>query len=578
MALGTSELDNVLRAASLSTLGSIVNDPISWAETMLIHPETGKAFKANTIQRRILSSKYKRNAIRVHRRAGKTQALAVITLHAMTIKKNALVLAASPMEIHVGEIYSLLLKYIECNEWLSRCLTVSHKDPFTIEFSNGSRFLGLTLAKGSGSQSRGLKVRGQAADVVIIDEADFLGDDHWVALRAIMRGDITRTNDIRVYAATTPDYTRGNFYAFCYDPKYTDPRKNTYWNQIYCSVLDNPDLTPEYVQSCKDDCANELEWTREWLAQWPDIEAGVFPKNLLDAAIQDYTYTDILTNNATFNSVTSIRPPTRTIGVDWDKVNRDGHGPNIAVAECLPDNVVRIIYRVEIPQSEFSLDNGVKKVIELNELFKPEYIFVDRGLGEYQIEELKKYGNDNPETGLYEKVHGVAFNQSVVTPMPDGSVDKKPFKHAMINLLRAWFERGKLKLSVSDRELYDQLNDYRIIKYTTRGPKYNSDNEHGIDAVGLACMAIHLKVSNPYIPDISNSLFHISSEYVDSVLKDRRTVEENLSTLTNIWKNNNSRRIFRSTDDDEYLNDNSRPGIFTRGIYKNSRPVRRQIF
>lgn len=38
--------------------------------------------------------------------------------------------------------------------------------------------------------------------------------------------------------------------------------------------------------------------------------------------------------------------------------------------------------RVEIPRGDFTLDNAVKKIIELNEIWDPKFIYVDRGFGE----------------------------------------------------------------------------------------------------------------------------------------------------------------------------------------------------
>lgn len=44
-------------------------------------------------------------------------------------------------------------------------------------------------------------------------------------------------------------------------------------------------------------------------------------------------------------------------------------------------NKFRTCYRAEIPRGEFTLDNAVKKIIALNEIYDPQFIYVDRGFG-----------------------------------------------------------------------------------------------------------------------------------------------------------------------------------------------------
>jgi replicative DNA helicase len=42
----------------------------------------------------------------------------------------------------------------------------------------------------------------------------------------------------------------------------------------------------------------------------------------------------------------------------------------------------RVVYRTEVPRGEFAYDNAVNKIIELNEIFDPNFIYVDAGSGE----------------------------------------------------------------------------------------------------------------------------------------------------------------------------------------------------
>lgn len=42
----------------------------------------------------------------------------------------------------------------------------------------------------------------------------------------------------------------------------------------------------------------------------------------------------------------------------------------------------RVIKRIEVPKSEYSYDYAVNLIIELNAIYNPSWIYVDRGSGE----------------------------------------------------------------------------------------------------------------------------------------------------------------------------------------------------
>lgn len=78
-------------------------------------------------------------------------------------------------------------------------------------------------------------------------------------------------------------------------------------------------------------------------------------------------------------------------------------------------------------------------------------------------------------------------------PITKEMVDK-PMKPFMINQLQLLIERGDLILSPYDEVLFKQMIDYKLEKKTDRGiPKFSSKNEHFIDALGLANLALVLE-------------------------------------------------------------------------------------
>ena len=158
----------------------------------------------------------------------------------------------------------------------------------------------------------------------------------------------------------------------------------------------------------------------------------------------------------------------------------------------------RVILRLETPKSEYSYDAAVKTVIDLNERYNPSWIFADRGSGEYQIERIHLYGDEHPKSGLKEKLVGWQFKNRVEVIDPvTRTVDKKPMKPFMVNQLTIAFERERMVLSQYDETMRKQLTDYVVERVSQNGdPVYTSENEHSVDALGLAYLAMVLKFPN----------------------------------------------------------------------------------
>lgn len=44
-------------------------------------------------------------------------------------------------------------------------------------------------------------------------------------------------------------------------------------------------------------------------------------------------------------------------------------------------NKFRVTRRIEVPKSEYSYDNAVNLIVDLNRIYNPSWIYVDRGAG-----------------------------------------------------------------------------------------------------------------------------------------------------------------------------------------------------
>lgn len=171
----------------------------------------------------------------------------------------------------------------------------------------------------------------------------------------------------------------------------------------------------------------------------------------------------------------------------------------------------KVIFRIEIPKSSFTYVNAINKIVELNEIYDFDWIAVDRGYGETQIELLHKYGIENPQSGLRDKVVGYQFGQKLDVRDPHTmQKDRKPLKPFMVNNSVIIFEKEKIVLDPSDKLLIEQLESYRIKNISSTGiPTYTDENEHAVDALNLCLLIFEQKYGRLFRNVISSKILPI---------------------------------------------------------------------
>lgn len=174
---------------------------------------------------------------------------------------------------------------------------------------------------------------------------------------------------------------------------------------------------------------------------------------------------------------------TNIVAVELDRLHLNEQG-NI-------EPMFKILFRVEIPRSQFTYVNAVNRIVQLNDLWKFDHIAVDRGYGEVQIEMLHKYGLENPETGLADKVKGYHFSEKIKVFDPyTRRKDMKHLKPFMVNNSVRVFENRKIILQPDDKEFIEQLGAYVVKSISNSGmPTYSDENEHALDALNLCLLA-----------------------------------------------------------------------------------------
>lgn len=221
-----------------------------------------------------------------------------------------------------------------------------------------------------------------------------------------------------------------------------------------------------------------------------------------------------------------------------------GASSSLLILDYVPEkNKFKVIRRIEVPKSEYSFDKAVNMIIELNKIYSPSFIYVDRGSGEYQLEMLHKYGDEHPESGLKNKVKGFQFSQKIDVMDPiKKTTDSKPMKPFMVNQLSLAIEREQLILSPFDETLHKQLVDYEVVRMSANGqPVFTSVNEHFVDALGLAFLAFALE-----FPDIAGTIEKVDfttnavgtdSPFAENAERLVSSVQGGFGSVRNAWTN-----------------------------------------
>lgn len=479
----------------------IASDPVMWARDYL-------GVKPRAYQIWILRDPSSRKVLRAGRRLGKSWSMAVYMLHWAFTKKKNNVLVMAPMMPHVALLYKAVLDLVEerpevANTIVRKVASPQHK----IEFSNGSQISFFTTGMRSGG--KGDVARGQEADLIVLDELDYMGPDDLDAIYVMLQDTDLEIGETKpkggeksLIGASTPTGLRGKFWEWSLDSRFKE-----FWFPSFV----NPSFSKEVEDEFREQY-DETTFRHEIEADWGESADGVYPRRYVDAAFMSHVTMDQSTETMDpvelkklsdwdYKNPSWLGSDSKFLmGVDWDKY---GAGPNICIIEIPGQSNtdhrfkdrIRIVFREEIKRSEFVLLEAVQRIVQLNKLFKPEWIYVDRGYGETQVELLHQHGKENPSSGLDKKVKGIAFKSSIEVRDPaTKKIEKKPAKPFMVENVRWILERGMLAIPSSDRELYDQLSNYIVYGMSSYGePKFQMADpqmhDHAHDALMLACLA-----------------------------------------------------------------------------------------
>lgn len=484
------------------------------------------------------------------------------------------ILIITPYESQVDLIFDRLHQLIDNSPLLKEMITrdIYHR----IELSNGTIIKGLTASSKTGTGAA--STRGEHADILILDEIDYMTSADVTNIYNIRNEAPER---IKIIVSSTPSGKHEEFYKWCvgasykYFPsqsdidnfkftnfKYEHDNKGNGWTEIYApSIVNeellkiNPDTGITYLEEIKNELS-ELRYTQEVMAEFGEEELGVYQKKYLEEAVRkgrvyNLKYTTELSSTEYEKYIKNRNHGIRILGIDWDSVQA---GTNMVCIELDKDHInedgmkepiFKVLFRIEIPRSDFTYANALDKIIKLNEIYNFDHIALDKGYGQTQLELLKKYGMENPQTGLAEKTVGYQFAEKIEVRDPyTHKIDKKPFKPFMVNNSVIVFEKGKIILNPDDKELLEQFSNYKIKSISSSGlPIYTSEDEHIVDALNLCLLSFEQNYGKLFKTIISTKVKFIQGITTKEENQVKNRLKEDKPKVKDIIAKTNTGRV-----------------------------------
>ena len=468
---------------------ALLTDPVAWSEAILRDPDNpNKPIRLRWYQKEALRHQPEEvvdetgkliliNRIkqyRMGRRIGKSIMLSVEAVYKAATNHNFQVLYIAPFESQCIVFFNMIEKLIANTAIIPKRFV---RKPFRVEFENGSTISAHTA--NVRSSRKGSSIRGAEADLLLIDEMDH-GIDEVVTevIMPIFMGNKTSA----MVSASTPSGRRGLFYTWSSEGSKMGIKEFHYpstispnWDEKAAALYRRTLTREQYVHEVESEFGTYME--------------GVYRHKDLDIAMSKYNYADC-----------KYDPKCQYImGVDWN----ENFGVCIVIVEMNRIGKYRIVLSKIVEKQEFTQMQGVNEIIRLHrEEWPCNYIYVDRGYGNTQIELLKSYGMQNKSSNLVNIVKEIDYGSTleIRDPISNQKVSK-PAKSFMVNNSCLVLESHNISIPEEEDQEYGiigQMRNFRISRISNTGvPVYEGDNnDHSLNAVLLALTGFMLEYEN----------------------------------------------------------------------------------
>ena len=448
------------------------------------HPK--RMFQQRWYQEMMIRCSAKRKVVRCGRRVGKSYYLALDIWQRMTTNKNYKVLIVTPFLAQAKEIADNVRKMLqntnsEVGTWSTLVESSRIAPVHEVILKNGSIMRAFTAGSGGAGA-----VRGQGADWIILDEADFIDQESYNSIIAILADN----PDVELTCTSTP-MGENILYKLSHAEEFREFHYPTF-------------VLPHYNDSLDNDFRKNTDvagYVQEIQAEFGLDSNVVFQPEFVDncAKFELPDENDYLVNRDDY---------ILSLGCDW---NGDKVGTRICITGLSKKTGRISIARLDNVQKEgWTQVAAINKIVELNRQYNLDHIYVDEGFGESNVQQLKlkaieQYGIlpiGHPDLNL-DKVVPVNFASTLeLRDVVTNEIRKKYYKNFMVETVNRELEVGGLVLS-GERSLpiVKQMKNYIIRTTTSNGRKiYEAKNkevgDHDLDAYMLAVLAIHMEHDN----------------------------------------------------------------------------------
>ncbi len=478
----------------------LLKSPSEWARKHC-KLDTGQPLEPFYYQRLMLDCTSKRSVFRCGRRTGKSVAVSAYILWACMVQpfftrdpvtralvldpetggpyqEPTRVLIVTPRQTHADNIMATIKGFIDRNPLLSQAMSAYRSSPYYIvQFNNGSTITCVTA--GTGTAAAGVSIRSFSASLLVLDEANYLGEADRKAIMAILA---TNQNTI-LRALSTPTGMQDFFWEWCMDkPTFKSFHFPTSCRPDWDNVRDG----------VFGDVETEDEFLHEYMAVFSPPDSGVFRPDLIRLAMRSHIYAEQIPEDGWIYG----------IGVDW---NSSAGTEIFVVGLDTATGEYKSIDSVNVPKSTWTQLNALTRLIEMIKFWRPGVVCVDEGYGSTQIELLQRFaldrGHEHPAIAdLRDTLIPYNFSSSIEVANPtNGVVKRKPAKPFLIENAVRRFEDQNLAISEHDMVLLRQLKSYMILRRSAAtgqpvfGPSSPSIGDHRLDAFLLALVGFKLK-------------------------------------------------------------------------------------
>lgn len=474
--MNSDELEEIKQAMS----------PVYWAEKNIDinQPDPTKRLYVNRwYQSMQLVCSASKKAIRCGRRSGKSYGLGIDIANRLVQNSNYQILVVTPFLSQAKELTSVVKKILRSlgatigtwDDLVERSVTSPYQE---IQMKNGSTFKAFTAGNDNANA-----VRGQGAHLIIIDEADFLTQEAFDSITAIL---MDKPNT-EIICTSTP-MGEGLLYKFANSKDYKE-----FHFPSFCIPHYNDDMDREFRNSL-----SMMAYIQEIMAEFGLSDNSVFDTDLVNRS------TLIGTSESLHNVITNRNRYIVSLGCDW---NADKVGTRICViAYDKIERKIIIANLSNVRREGWTQVAAIDKIVELNRLYTPDYIYVDEGFGEANVQQLKliavnlfgKVPADHPDLRLRDVVP-VNFSSTLeLRDVMTGEIRKKYFKNFIVETTKRALETGLLAFKDPiSAPIVEQMKNYIVKSRAANGREvYEAKNseigDHDLDAFMIALAGLQL--------------------------------------------------------------------------------------